>query len=342
MTARHARARLTWLALLALAACQQAPEAPAPDVPPPAPKPVQMPESAPSQAELRKLRAERNRAANQTATLASASASASSDHQRNLYARVEAGLLARNRLRRDRVPMDAPITADTLTRNFIAIALHDEYSRDGADMVSDHQSAPLRRWADPVRLRLHFGAATDVATQRALRVEVAGYAARLTSASGHSVQTTDGRGNILVLFVNDDERRQIGPVLQEHVPGIPVTDVAILRDLDNRNYCTAFAYSKGQASAYSNAVVLIRAELPALLRTSCIHEELAQAMGLTNDDPGVRPSIFNDDEEFALLTRHDELLLQMLYDPRLSPGMTEAEAAPIVRTIAAELLGEDA
>ncbi|MEZ5685909.1 MAG: DUF2927 domain-containing protein, partial [Paracoccaceae bacterium] len=42
---------------------------------------------------------------------------------------------------------------------------------------------------------------------------------------------------------------------------------------------------------------------------------------------------------FALLTRHDELLLRMLYDPRLTPGMTEAEARPIVQTIAAELMG---
>jgi len=33
------------------------------------------------------------------------------------------------------------------------------------------------------------------------------------------------------------------------------------------------------------------------------------------------------------------LLLRMLYDPRLRPGMTEAEAAPIIRRIAEELVG---
>jgi hypothetical protein len=71
---------------------------------------------------------------------------------------------------------------------------------------------------------------------------------------------------------------------------------------------------------------------------ACIHEELAQGLGLANDDPQARPSIFNDDEEFALLTGHDELLLQMLYDPRLRTGMTAAEAAPVVREIAAEVM----
>ena len=50
--------------------------------------------------------------------------------------------------------------------------------------------------------------------------------------------------------------------------------------------------------------------------------------------PAARPSIFNDDEEFALLTTQDELMLKMLYDPRLQPGMDAAQAAPIAPIIA--------
>lgn len=71
---------------------------------------------------------------------------------------------------------------------------------------------------------------------------------------------------------------------------------------------------------------------------SCIHEELAQGMGPANDSRTARPSIFNDDEEFAFLTWHDEMLLSILYDRRLRPGMFEAEARPIVLDIARELL----
>ncbi|MGB5870515.1 MAG: DUF2927 domain-containing protein, partial [Albidovulum sp.] len=54
--------------------------------------------------------------------------------------------------------------------------------------------------------------------------------------------------------------------------------------------------------------------------------------------PKARPSIFNDSEEFAALTTQDEMMLRILYDKRLRPGMTLAEARPIVETIAAELL----
>ena len=40
-----------------------------------------------------------------------------------------------------------------------------------------------------------------------------------------------------------------------------------------------------------------------------------------------------------LLTTHDELLLRMLYDPRLKPGMTEAQATPVTRILAREYMG---
>jgi hypothetical protein len=69
------------------------------------------------------------------------------------------------------------------------------------------------------------------------------------------------------------------------------------------------------------------------MRRACVHEELAQGLGLADDSPAARPSIFNDDDEFALLTRHDEILLELLYDPALTPGMTVEEARPVLRRL---------
>ena len=83
---------------------------------------------------------------------------------------------------------------------------------------------------------------------------------------------------------------------------------------------------------------MIPSEHPDLLRLTCIHEELAQALGLPNDSNAARPSIFNDDEEFALLTPQDEAMLRLLYNPALHPGMTEAQARPIVQTLASRLM----
>jgi hypothetical protein len=72
-----------------------------------------------------------------------------------------------------------------------------------------------------------------------------------------------------------------------------------------------------------------------------MHEEISQALGLPNDSPRARPSIFNDDEEFALLTDHDELLLRILYSRELRPGMLAYEARPIVESLARRLMGGD-
>jgi hypothetical protein len=92
-----------------------------------------------------------------------------------------------------------------------------------------------------------------------------------------------------------------------------------------------------EAGTILGGLVLIRAGLPDALLRSCIEEELTQSLGLPNDDARVRPSIFNDEKEFGVLTAHDELLLRVLYDPRLSPGMPPEIAMPVVRRIIAEL-----
>jgi hypothetical protein len=70
---------------------------------------------------------------------------------------------------------------------------------------------------------------------------------------------------------------------------------------------------------------------------ACLVEELTQSLGLFNDDRHVRPSIFNDDDSFHELTWQDEILLRVLYDPRLQPGMDREQAEPLVRTILEEI-----
>ncbi len=290
------------------------------------------------QATLRRERAEDARAANARAK--SAAASPASVNMRDYLAGIEETLIARGRLRTD-PGSEIALTPERLTEDFIQIALHDEYVRQGDALVSHPTPAPVRRWQQPVQVRLYFGDSVAPAERSRDRAEIAGFAARLQKISGHPVALSGAGGNFTVLIVNEDERHAIGPRLSAMVPGIPRSDVAALSELAPQNYCTVFAYSQGNSPIYAQAVALIRAELPPRLRRSCVHEEMTQGMGLANDSPRARPSIFNDDEEFAYLTRHDELLLKILYDPRLRPGMTEAEAHPIVLQIARELLGTE-
>lgn len=334
---RHGLTAIPLLALLAVTACTSDKSGGIDIVPPPVQRPDTLKKPAPDQAQIRKARAERNRATN--AAAAAVTPSTRSLAQQEYYSRLEARLLSQGRLRRDRIPQDAPVDAELLAQNFIRIALRSEYDvRDGARLTGAQQVAPLRRWQEPVRIQLQFGHSADTAAQARIRDEVATYAGRLAQTSKHDIALSGGKGNFLVMVLTEDDRHQIETPLTRLIPDMPAGDMAALRDLAPSNLCTVFAYSRDNADHYAQAVAVIRAELPPLLRLSCIHEELAQGLGLANDSPQVRPSIFNDDEEFALLTRHDELLLQILYDPRLHPGMSEAEATPIVRQIARELL----
>lgn len=77
-------------------------------------------------------------------------------------------------------------------------------------------------------------------------------------------------------------------------------------------------------------------------RRHCIAEELTQALGLANDSTVFRNSIFNDDSRQQILAPWDTLMVRILYDPRIRPGMSKVQALPIAREVIADLLRRSA
>jgi len=270
------------------------------------------------------------------------SRSAESEALVQYYARVQNDLLSQGLMRMDGGGVDTPFDARILAENFIRIALYDEYATlPGGTRVARVTPSVLRRWDTPIRMSVEFGPSVPQPQRDRDGNMVAGYAMRLSLLTGVPLtMTRPEQANFHVFIVNEDERRAMGERLARLVPGIGAADIRSVTDLDRATFCFAYAFSERGQSTYRQAIAMIRAEHPDLLRRSCVHEELAQAMGLVNDSPQARPSIFNDDEEFALLTRQDELMLRILYDPRLKPGMAPEEARPIVEEIARELMGE--
>lgn len=258
------------------------------------------------------------------------------------YARVQNDMLVRGLLRHDGGGPDTPFSADDLADNFEQIAFYDEYVR-GAGLIrgKDTQSR-LRRWGGPVRMAAIFGDSVSPEQRARDTMEVRAYAARLARITGHPISYSQNNPNFHIFFLSEDDRPAAIPQITRIVPGISDNSLDIFRDVPRSIHCLVAAFSQsGNDQNYTTAIALIRTEHPDLLRRSCIHEELAQGLGLANDSPQARPSIFNDDDEFALLTSHDELLLQMLYDPRLRQGMSAQDAAPIARIIAREIMGEE-
>lgn len=255
------------------------------------------------------------------------------------YARVQAALLSQGLLRTDGGGPDTPFTDRMLAENFIRIALFDEYTRTSGGPVQRMTESRLRKWDAPVRVGLRFGPATPPDRRAADTARVASFLQRLQRITGHPIALNDTNPNFLIHIVTEDERRALGPQIRSALPGLSGSEVAAITDMPRSTYCLVYAMSGGDGATYTRAFAVIRAEHPDLLRLSCLHEEIAQGLGLANDSPSARPSIFNDDEEFALLTRQDELMLRMLYSPALRSGMTAQEARPIVESLAARLLG---
>jgi len=255
------------------------------------------------------------------------------------FRRVEATLRSRGLLRTDGGTADAPFSTRDVVDIFMKVAFYSEYAERGGRLVASQTPGKLLRWETPVRMGVVVGDGVPVAQADRDRAAIVDVAARIGRVTRHPVSVVDGTGNFTVLILTEGERRRAGTQISGYLPDLTPATLSAIVDMPPSVYCLVVARDGSGGSAYSRAVAVIRAEHPDLLRLSCIHEELAQGMGLANDTPRARPSVFNDDEEFALLTPLDDILLRILYDRRLRPGMTEAEARSIVETIAAEITG---
>jgi len=254
------------------------------------------------------------------------------------YARVQAGLLTQGLLRQDGGGPDVPFTTRNLVDDFVRIALFDEYTSVNGRIIAQQTSSQLRKWASPVRMKVEFGVSIPEEQRLTDRANIVSYASRLSRISGLPIRQTTENPNFHVFVVNEDERRALAPRIRQILPGIDEGALRTVVDMPRSTFCLVFALDPGNKGTYSQALAIIRGEHPDLLRLSCIHEEIAQGLGLSNDSPAARPSVFNDDEEFGLLTTHDELLLRILYDPRMRPGMDEIAAREQAELIASELM----
>jgi len=65
----------------------------------------------------------------------------------------------------------------------------------------------------------------------------------------------------------------------------------------------------------------------------CAYEELLQALGAINDDRSIPWTMFNDDVQMGFFDVYDQYLLNILYDPRLRPGMTKDEVNRVLPAV---------
>jgi hypothetical protein len=204
-------------------------------------------------------------------------------------------------------------SVEYLQQAFTEIALHNEYS-------SGEQ--PVRKWVQPVKVWLEHH--TDQPEQHALLTRY--HFQHLAKITGHPISFASSRqeANFIVVFSH----------LQLWRNDIALVSGDLLTKPPDDAVCV-FGLRLDQKSAITRAWVVIPVDYAQEHRQllSCIVEETTQAMGLPSDSDKVFPSVFNDHTPESLLTGLDALLLKMLYQPAIKPGMRAAQVKPVLGNI---------
>ena len=227
------------------------------------------------------------------------------------------------------LPAEESYTRETLRRNFLSIALRAE-AADDSDAAGD---IAIAKWTAPLRYRL-IGARPGDSRQ------VATLTRRLSRLTGLDIAPATGpqRPNVVLRFVRRPARQRVVRDLGGARALGPRVGRLVTRWRDGeREKCLGLIAVDPRTGAIAASEILIKDELHPELRKACIVEEIVQSLGLMNDDPTARPSIFNDDQQYLELTSHDEYLLRILYDPRIRPGMTRRAVVPQLRRILDDL-----
>lgn len=181
----------------------------------------------------------------------------------------------------------------------------------------------LQKWVQPIRWRAY----EYVPLAEDERDFLARHIARLARLTGHDFAPAPSwpDSNFIILFVSEDRyeatiERYLSPGRRQ-----------LLQRLA-RTTCLGLLRHHRATFEIELAVAIIpveRARSRGLMQ-SCIAEETTQVLGLLND-ADVPGTLFNDTGDARDLTPLDEMLVRLLYDPGLKPGMRREEAMAAAR-----------
>ncbi len=91
--------------------------------------------------------------------------------------------------------------------------------------------------------------------------------------------------------------------------------------------------AKDQSYRIRRAEVILPVDAEEFEFYDCAYEELLQSLGLINDDTSVPWTMFNDNVQMGFFDVYDQYLVNILYDPRVRPGMTKREVDALLPNI---------
>jgi hypothetical protein len=97
------------------------------------------------------------------------------------------------------------------------------------------------------------------------------------------------------------------------------------------------SFRKDETFRIVRSDVLIVADAGDFIFYDCVYEELLQALGPINDTNAVPWTMFNDDVQMGFFDVYDQYILNILYDPRIRPGMDAEEVRSVLPQVIPEV-----
>jgi hypothetical protein len=222
-------------------------------------------------------------------------------------ARAEDAQIAWRRAAEQRTFTDAQIA-----EGFFKIAF-------GAELSVAGRVDRIRKYDKPVRVYVDSRAKPD--RRRQVAVAVADIGARIDHLD---IAMTGDRhtANVAVTLVRD---RDLVPTIRAFYGRDRARQIK--RSLEPQ--CLS-GFGKDEQFRIIHSDVIIVVDVGDFIFYDCVYEELLQALGPINDDSSVPWTMFNDDVQMGFFDVYDQYLLNVLYDPRVRPGMTREEVRELL------------
>jgi Protein of unknown function (DUF2927) len=205
---------------------------------------------------------------------------------------------------------DAEITAGFLKTAF------------GAELHLARPTNRIRKFDGPVRVFVDNRAGEDRAPEVAS--VVADIRARIQHLDMAMVESA-GEANVVVTLVRDRDL----PTAIDRIYGRERAQL-IQRSLEPQ--CLS-SFRKDESFRIKHSDVIVVADAGDFIFYDCLYEEMLQALGPINDTNAVPWTMFNDAVQMGFFDIYDQYILNLLYDPRITPGMDAGEVLAVLPQI---------
>jgi hypothetical protein len=189
----------------------------------------------------------------------------------------------------------------------------------GAELRLAGSANRIRKFVGPVRVLVENRASPDRGAQ------VSGVVADIGARIEHlDIATTDNPAdaNMVVTLVRELDL----PAAIDRIYG---RERARLIQRSLAPQCLS-SFRKDESFRIRHSDVIVVADADNFVFYDCLYEELLQALGPINDTNAVPWTMFNDNVQMGFFGVYDQYILNVLYDPRIEPGMGVDEVLAVL------------